>query len=73
MRHRWVRIAAIFGLLAILSTSAGCLPWLGIDDGAAFVAGWTARGVLDGLQPPQCFRNGEAIACSDLPAEYAPQ
>jgi hypothetical protein len=66
---RTFKTAAIF-LVAGLALTSGCVEWLLPTTLASAAGGWLLRDSLPTPAEYTCYRNGAAIDCSDMPAQY---
>ena len=68
-----LRNFALALILILFMAVGGCGPeWLVLGSAAPFGLGWIARGWYDeAQQTTTCYRNGEPVDCSSLPAELA--
>ena len=70
IHSRMTHLALVLGIILAL---AGCSPlWLLGDTAVSLIAGWLANDWVGGVTQTTCYRNGEPVDCSSLPADIAP-
>jgi len=74
MGHGTTRVVLGVVLAALLGTTTGCWPFDLVSNAASFAAGWLVRDLATAATGPEltCYRNGVAVDCADVPAEFLP-